>query len=84
MIPSIFSFEIINVVFPDPKSFFQILGSAAGAAAGNPNGTKMFFTNDLSKFLNEGKTVFSNGRISIPENPPDCTILDNSVLIILY
>ena len=36
----IYSFEIISEFLPDPKTFFRIVASVAGAAAVNPNGIK--------------------------------------------
>ena len=38
----------------------------------------------LSTFLIKGKPVFSNGPISLPKNPLNCTILDSWVLDNLY
>ena len=39
---SISLFDIISVVFPDPKIFLRILASVADAAAVNPKGIKTF------------------------------------------
>ena len=40
---SISSFDIINVVVPEPRIFLCISVSAADAAAVNPNGIKTFY-----------------------------------------
>ena len=45
------SFEIINVVVPDPKIFFWIAASVAYAADVNPNGIKTVLANGLSTFF---------------------------------
>ena len=44
-------FEIINVVMPDPKTFFRIAASIADATAINPNDIKTILANDLSTFF---------------------------------
>ena len=51
--------------------------SFADAAVVNPNGIKTLLPNGLSTFLIKGKPVFSNGPISLPRNPLNCTILDS-------
>ena len=79
MISSISSFESINVVIPDPKTFFWIAASVAVAAAVNPNGIKTLLANDLSTSSVKGKQAFSNSPKSLPGNPPDYTILCNWV-----
>ena len=48
---SILSFDIISVVFPDPKIFLCIPISAADAAAVNPRGIKTLLANGLITFL---------------------------------
>ena len=83
MISFICSFEIINAVVreaksegqPDPNIFLRIASSVADTAAVNPNGNKRISSNDFNIFLIKGKPVFSNGRRSLPKNPPDCSIL---------
>ena len=50
MISPFCSFEIINVAKPDPKIFFLKAASVTAAAAFDPNGTKAFLANGLSKF----------------------------------
>ena len=46
------SFEIINVVVPEPCIFFSIPASIAEAAAVIPNGTKTFFAKGIATFFN--------------------------------
>ena len=84
MISFIFSFEIINVVIPDPKMFFWIDESVADAAAVNPNGIKTLLVNGLSTFLIKGNPFFSNSPKSLPKNPPDCLFYATEFLITLY
>ena len=64
------SFEITNIVTPDPKAFLWIAVSVADAAAVNPDGIKTLLANDL---------VFSNCTKSLPKNPPDFPISCNWV-----
>ena len=52
--------------------------SAADAAAVNPNGTKTLLANGLITLFIKGNPVLSNGPKSLPRNPPDCIIFDNS------
>ena len=40
---------------------------------------KGFLANSLSTFPIKSNPVFSNGPKSLPKNPPDCTILCNSI-----
>ena len=68
---SISSFDIISVVFPEPKIFLCIPASAADAAAVNPNRIKTLLANGLITFFINGNPVFSNGAKSLPRNPPD-------------
>ena len=68
---SISSFDIISVVFPEPKIFLCIPASAADAAAVNPNRIKTLLANGLITFFINGNLVFSNGAKSLPRNPPD-------------
>ena len=79
MISFISSFEIINVVTPDPNIFLWIAASVADADVVNPNGIKTLLANSLSTLPIKGKPVFSNGPKSLPKNPPDCSILCNWV-----
>ena len=65
---SISSFEIIKVVFPDPRVFLFISASVADAAAVNQSIPRGFITD-----FNKANPVFSNG----PKNHPNCIILDN-------
>ena len=52
VISSIYSFEIINAVAPDPKSFFWIaVDVIAAAAAVNTNGIKTLLANGVSTFF---------------------------------
>ena len=61
------SFEVIEVVVPEPSVFFWIPKSFAGAAAVIPNGAKKFFA--------KGIATFSNGPANLLncdlKNPPD-------------
>ena len=70
------SLEIISVVKPDTNIF---LWTAADAAAVNPNGIKTLLANGLSTFPIKINQVFNDGFKSLPENPPDFTILCNWV-----
>ena len=74
---SIFSFDIISVVVPEPKIFLCIPASAADTLAVNPNGIKTLLANGRIIFFINSKPVFSNGPRSLPTNPVDCTILDS-------
>ena len=77
---SISSFDIIIVVvLPEPKNFLCISGSAADAAAVNPNGVKTLLANSWITFFINGKPVLSNGLRSLTKNPTDHIILDNLV-----
>ena len=51
---SISLFDIISVVFPDPKIFLCIPASAADAAAANPKGIKTFLADGLITFFING------------------------------
>ena len=77
MISFISSFEIINVVVPDPSIFSWITASAADAAAVNPKGIKTLLVSGLSTFFIKGDLVFSTGPKCLPKNPPDYRILCN-------
>ena len=45
------SFEIMSIVIPDPKIYFQIAVSVADAAAVNSNAIKTLLANGLSIFF---------------------------------
>ena len=79
---SISSFYIISVVIllPDSNIFLCIPTSAVVAVVVNPNGIKTLLANDLMNFFINGNPVFSNGPRSLPRNPPNCIILDNSAI----
>ena len=55
MVSFISSFEIINVIIPDPKIFFPITATVADAAAVNSNGIKTVLVSGLSTFFTKGK-----------------------------
>ena len=76
---SISLFDVISVVFLDPKIFLCIPASAAGAAAVNLKGIKALLAYGLITFFINGNSVFSNGLSNLPRNPPDCMIFDNWV-----
>ena len=92
IIPFISSLETINVVcfansegrVPDLNIILLIAASVADATAVNATGVKMLLANGLSTFPIEGNPVFSNSPKSRRKNPPDCHILCNGVLIVLY
>ena len=71
MVSFISSLKITDAVKPDPTIFSWI------AAVVNPNGIKMLLANGLSEFPIKGNPVFNNGSISLPKNPPDCSVLSN-------
>ena len=77
MISVISSFEIINVVVPDPNIFLLIAASVAYAGAVNTNDIKMLLANGLSTFSIKDNPGFSNGPKCLPNNPRDCLILCN-------
>ena len=79
MISFISSFEIINVVTPDPNIFLWIAASVADAAAVNPNGIKRLLASGLSTFFIKGNPVFSKGPKSLLKNPLDYFTLCNWV-----
>ena len=64
----------------DPNNFFLIAVSVADAAALNGNGIETLLGNDLSTFFIKGNSVSSNGSRLLTKSPPDCSILDNSVV----
>ena len=75
---SISLFDIISVaIFPDPKIFLFIPASAADAIAVNPKVIKTLLANGLITFFINGNPVISNGPSNLPQNPPDCIILDS-------
>ena len=55
MLSSIFLFEIINSVMPNPKMFFWIAASIADTVAINPNIIKTLLANGVSAFFINGK-----------------------------
>ena len=55
------SFEIINVAILDPKLYFWIASSVAGAADVNPHGNKTLSARGVSKLFINGKPAFGNG-----------------------
>ena len=77
---SIWSFDIINVVVPDPKIFLSVPVSAADAAAVNPNGVKTVLANGLVTFFINGNPAFNNEPRNPLRNPPDWIILDKWVI----
>ena len=77
MISPISSFEIVNIVIPDPKISLCIPVSAADDVAVNPKGIKILLANSLSKFFVKNKPVFCVDPTSLPINHPASTILDN-------
>ena len=74
MISFISSFEIINFVVTDPNIFLWIAASVVDVAV-NPNGIRTLLASGLSTFFVKGKPVFSNDPITLPKNPPNCSIL---------
>ena len=64
---SISLFDVISVVFSDPKIFLYIPASAAHAAAVNPKGIKTILANGIITFFINGNPVFNNGPINLPE-----------------
>ena len=67
MISFISSFEIINAVIPDSRTF---LCTSDPAVVVNPNGTKTLLANGLCAFFIKVKQVFSNGSRNLPKNLP--------------
>ena len=49
------------------------------AGAVNHNGNKILLANGLSTFAIKGNPFFNNEHKSLPENPPDCSVLCNWV-----
>ena len=77
VISSIYSFEIINAVAPDPKSFFWIavgVTAAAAAAAVNTNGIKTLLANGVSTFFVNGKPAVINDLRKF-RNPPSWLVI---------
>ena len=75
MILFISSFEIINVVIPDPNFFSWIASLVANAAAVYSNVIKTL----LAVSSTFSKPVFTNGCKILPANPPDSHFLCNWV-----
>ena len=67
---SISLFDIISVVFPDPKIFLCIPVSAGDAVAVNPKGIKTILASGLIASFINSNSVFSNGQSNLPRNPP--------------
>ena len=65
---------------PDPNVFWWIAESVADAAAVSSDVIKTLLAYGFSTFPIKGNLVFSNGPISLPDNPPNCPILCNWVL----
>ena len=68
-ISSIFLFEIITAVVPDPKFIFLIAASVAEAAAVKPNGIKTLYANGVRALFINGKPADINGLRKL-RNPP--------------
>ena len=66
------SFEIIEVVVPEPYIFLWIHVKIAEAAAVIPNGTKTCFAKGIATFINGPANLRNND----PKNPLDWTILE--------
>ena len=64
-------FDIISVVFPDPKIFLCIAASAADTAAVNPKAIKTLLASGLITSFINGNSVLSNGPSTLLRNPPD-------------
>ena len=60
IISSIYSFEVINDIVPDPKIVFRITASVAHAAAVNPNRIKTLLADDVSTFFINGLRKLKN------------------------
>ena len=71
---SISLFDIISVVFRDPKIFLCIPASAADAAAVNPKGIKKLLASGFYLLM-----VILFLVSNLPRNPPDCIVFDNWV-----
>ena len=61
-----------------------ITASVADAAAVNSNPIRTILASGVSTFFINGKSTFINGPKNLPGNLTNCTILDSSVLIILF
>ena len=79
IISFISSFEIINVLVPDPKCFLWTAAFVADAAGVNPNRIETLLANGLSTCPIKSNPVLSNGAKILPKNPPDYRILYNWV-----
>ena len=77
MILFISSLEIISVIKPDLNIALWIAAFVADAAGGNPNGIRTLLANGLTTI--KGNLAFSIGPKSLPNNVPDCPILQNWV-----
>ena len=83
MISFISSFEVINVVVPDPNIFLWIAATVAAAAV-NPKGIKAILANGLNTFPIQGDPVFSSGRKNYLEILLIVLFYAIEFLIILY
>ena len=73
MVCSISLFNIVNVVIPEPRFFYEF---APDATAVNPNYIKTLLASDWNVFFINGKKSFIKGPRNLPRNSPDCIILD--------
>ena len=85
MISFMSSFEIINIVVPDPNIFLWRAPSVTDAAAVNPDGIKTLLGNGVTTCCIKGNLVFSYGPKSLPKDSLNCPILciwvfDNFIL----
>ena len=79
MISFISSFEIGNVVIPDPNIFFWKTTSVVDAAVFNLTVIETFLAYGLSTVFIKSKPIFSNITRSLHKNPFDCPMLWNWV-----
>ena len=79
IISFISSFEVINIVLPDPNIQLWIAASVAVAAVVSPNGIKTLLANRLGTFFMKDNRVFGSGFKSLLKNPHDFPILCNWV-----
>ena len=62
-------FEIINFLFPGPKTSFRTYTSVADTAAVNPNSAKILLANCVSTFFINGEGTFVNRAIKLSNLP---------------
>ena len=82
IISSTSSFEIINIVIPNPEIFLCIPASVGGATDANPNSIKTVLAYGVSTFFIKGKPVFSNSPRGLPRIPPDSPFLDSHFALV--